>query len=299
MAWSFYNSSGKLIDGVLDSSITNAKMVDDAIDSDEIVAGSIDNAHMSVNSIDSDQYVDGSIDLAHMSVNSIDSDQYVDASIDSAHIANDQIDSQHYAAGSIDLEHMASQSVDEDNLYISNAGSNGEFLSKSSNAGGLTWAAAGGAVTREGSNTTEATSTTTSVVDILTNTGLSIAATSPIQVWANHRRTSGSSDNNARAFAVNNTAVMGGRNMTTTADTAQDGCLLFILGARVTNYTHSFITLAANTIHVGSFLDYISGANSSSMTLSTINDLDIQGVTYHSAVTIGYDECHIYSNSTS
>ena len=36
---------------------------------------------------------------------------------------------------------MASQSVDEDNLYISNAGSNGQFLSKQSgNDGGLTWA---------------------------------------------------------------------------------------------------------------------------------------------------------------
>jgi len=57
-------------------------------------------------------------------------------------IANDAIDSQHYAAGSIDLEHMSSQSVDEDNLHISNAGNNGEFLSKQSgNAGGLTWAA--------------------------------------------------------------------------------------------------------------------------------------------------------------
>jgi len=80
-----------------------------------------------------------------MWMNSIDSDQYVDGSIDSAHIANDQIDSQHYAAGSVDLEHMASESVDEDNLYISNAGNNGEFLSKQSgNNGGLTWAAAGG-----------------------------------------------------------------------------------------------------------------------------------------------------------
>ena len=95
---------------------------------------------MSANSIDSDQYVDGSIDLAHMSANSIDSDQYVDASINTAHIANDQIDSQHYAAGSIDLEHMSSQSVDEDNLYISNAGSNGQVLTKrSGNNGGLTW----------------------------------------------------------------------------------------------------------------------------------------------------------------
>jgi hypothetical protein len=40
---------------------------------------------------------------------------------------------------------MSSQSVDEDNLYISNSGSNGQFLSKQSgNNGGLTWADAGG-----------------------------------------------------------------------------------------------------------------------------------------------------------
>ena len=88
---------------------------------------------------------DGTIALADMAVNSIDSDQYVDGSIDNAHIADDAIDSEHYAAGSIDLEHMSSQSVDEDNLHISNAGSNGQFLSKQSgDAGGLTWAEAGG-----------------------------------------------------------------------------------------------------------------------------------------------------------
>jgi len=51
---------------------------------------------------------------------------------------------QSVADGSITLVKMASQSVDEDNLYISNAGSNGQFLSKQSgNNGGLTWAAAG------------------------------------------------------------------------------------------------------------------------------------------------------------
>ena len=38
---------------------------------------------------------------------------------------------------------MSSQSVDEDNLYISNSGSNGQYLQKQSgNNGGLTWAAA-------------------------------------------------------------------------------------------------------------------------------------------------------------
>ena len=62
-----------------------------------------------------------------------------------AKIADDAIDSEHYTDGSIDLAHMSSESVDEDNLHISNAGSNGQFLSKQSgNAGGLTWAAAGG-----------------------------------------------------------------------------------------------------------------------------------------------------------
>ncbi len=68
---------------------------------------------------------DGSIVAAKMAANSVDSDSYVD--------------------GSIDLAHMSSESVDEDNLHISNAGSNDQFLQKQSgNAGGLTWAAAGG-----------------------------------------------------------------------------------------------------------------------------------------------------------
>ena len=68
-----------------------------------------------------------------------------DNSVSAAKIPNDALDSQHYAAASIDLEHMSSQSVDEDNLHISNAGTNGQFLSKQSgNAGGLTWADAGG-----------------------------------------------------------------------------------------------------------------------------------------------------------
>jgi len=83
------------------------------------------------NSIDSDHYVDGSIDTAHFSADCITADE----------IGDNIINSEHYAAGSIDLEHMSSESVDEDNLYISNSGSNGQFLSKQSgNNGGLTWA---------------------------------------------------------------------------------------------------------------------------------------------------------------
>jgi len=71
--------------------VTNAMIVDNAINSEHYTDGSIDLAHMSVNSIDSDQYVDGSIDLVHMSAESIDSDQYVNASIDNAHLADDAV----------------------------------------------------------------------------------------------------------------------------------------------------------------------------------------------------------------
>ena len=161
-------TSAKLADNAVDSehytdgSIDNAHIADDAIDSEHYADGSIDNAHIADDAIDSEHYADGSIDNAHIADNAIDSEHYADGSIDTAHyaagsvdatalgadavtaakIGDNIIDSEHYAAGSIDLEHMSSESVDEDNLYISNSGSNGNFLQKQSgNSGGLTWAA--------------------------------------------------------------------------------------------------------------------------------------------------------------
>ena len=142
--------------------ITGAKLADNAVDSEHYTDGSIDNAHIADDAIDSEHYADGSIDNAHIADDAIDSEHYVDGSIDTAHyaagsvdatalgadavtaakIGDNIIDSEHYAAGSIDLEHMSSESVDEDNLYISNSGSDGNFLQKQSgNSGGLTWAA--------------------------------------------------------------------------------------------------------------------------------------------------------------
>ena len=65
------------------------------------------------------------------------------AALTSGSISSGAVNSDQVATGAIDLAHMSSQSVDADNLHISNAGSNGQFLSKQSgDAGGLTWAAA-------------------------------------------------------------------------------------------------------------------------------------------------------------
>ena len=64
-----------------------------------------------------------------------------DNAINEDKIADDAIRTAHIEDGQIALAHMGSQSVDEDNLYISNTGNNGEFLSKQSgNNGVMTWA---------------------------------------------------------------------------------------------------------------------------------------------------------------
>ena len=65
-----------------------------------------------------------------------------DDAVTTAKIADDAVTTAKILDANVTLAKMASQSVDEDNLYISNAGNNGEFLSKQSgNNGGLTWAA--------------------------------------------------------------------------------------------------------------------------------------------------------------
>ena len=73
-----------------------------------------------------------------------------DEIVNGGHIIDDSIDSQHYADASIDSVHLADDAVtkakvadstvDEARLQISNAGTNGQFLSRQSgNTGGMTW----------------------------------------------------------------------------------------------------------------------------------------------------------------
>jgi hypothetical protein len=130
-----------------DDTVTGAKIVDNAIDSEHYTDGSIDTVHiandavetakiadlnvttaklaadvvtsakLADNAVDSEHYVDGSIDLVHMSADSVDSDQYVDGSIDLVHMSADSVDSNQYVDGSIDLVHMSADSVDS-NQYV-------------------------------------------------------------------------------------------------------------------------------------------------------------------------------------
>ena len=136
-----------------DDTVTGAKIVDNAINSEHYTDGSIDTAHIAADQItnakiaddqiDSEHYVDGSIDTAHIAADQITN----------AKIADDQIDSEHYVDGSIDTAHIADvnvtqgkiadQAINEAKMQISNGPTNGYLLSaQSGNTGGLTWAAA-------------------------------------------------------------------------------------------------------------------------------------------------------------
>ena len=70
-------------------------------------------------------------EVGSLSANSVDSDQYVDGSIDTVHIADVNV-----TQGKI-----ADQAINEAKLQVSNAPTNGYFLSaQSGNTGGMTWA---------------------------------------------------------------------------------------------------------------------------------------------------------------
>jgi len=146
---------------IADSAVTTAKIADSAVTTAKINADAVTNAKLADNSVDSEQYVDGSIDTAHiadsqitvakMAANSVDSAQYVDGSIDTANIAD----------ANVTQAKIAAQAINESKLQVSNAPTNGYFLSaQSGNTGGLTWAAASGGADLYAANPNSATDPT-------------------------------------------------------------------------------------------------------------------------------------------
>ncbi len=125
-------SSASIVGRLGTGSIVKAKLEADIIDGTKLADDAVNSEH----------YVDGSIDTAHIADAQVTHVKLANDCVDGDNIQDDVINSEHIAAGAVDLEHMSSESVDEDNLKISNSGSNGQFLQKQSgNAGGLTWAA--------------------------------------------------------------------------------------------------------------------------------------------------------------
>ena len=104
-----------------DDTVTGAKIVDNAIDSEHYTDGSIDTAHLAADvvtgakiaddAIDSEHYTDGSIDAAHIASNAVTTAKINADAVTGAKIADDALDSEHYTDGSIDTAHIADNQI--------------------------------------------------------------------------------------------------------------------------------------------------------------------------------------------
>ena len=114
-----------------DNTVTSAKIVD----------GTIVTADLADDAITTAKIADDAITSALIADDAIVTAAIADDAITSALIADDAITSALIADDAVVQAAIADEAVDEARLQISNAGSNGQFLSKQSgNTGGLTWA---------------------------------------------------------------------------------------------------------------------------------------------------------------
>ena len=100
--------------------ITNAKIADNALDSEHYTDGSIDADHLASSSVTTAKINSDAVTGAKIADDSIDSEHYVDGSIDTAHIADSQITSAKIADGTIVAGDLASDSVTTAKIAASN-----------------------------------------------------------------------------------------------------------------------------------------------------------------------------------
>ena len=167
------------------------------------------------------------------------------------------------------------------------------------------------AVTREGGQTSEGTSTSTSVADLITSSTLSVAVTEPYTLIGGGRRTSGAaSADNSLGMKENSTtiwtATVGETGVWRSEEPNENasGIFEYLVSPRVTNYVfgnmagqfQNFDTSGGRNAG-GSGLSSTSQA--AAHVTATITSIVITGIVANAAVTIGADELHVYSAAAS
>ena len=152
------------------------------------------------------------------------------------------------------------------------------------------------AIIREGGNTTEATTTSTSNVDVLSLASLTIAALEPFYSVASWRKTTGAADDIRCGIKFNATQLQANQNIGGTTDAVDNGCQYIESGARLTSYTggsiHKVTAFSTATI-------LNQAAVAAAAPTASITDLVFTGQVDNASITLGMDEGHAYSYATS
>ncbi len=168
-----------------------------------------------------------------------------------------------------------------------------------------------GGLTRVGGNTTEATTTSTTVVDLMSITVTAIVAAQPFQFQYNGRKTAGAADRVQVGLKLNTTVVTDpiiatvtntGYNASTT-NQAEDGMAIYHMPSRVTGYLRGGLLNVVNKASAGvagPLANTIASASvDAALITADITTIVLLGRSADALNTLGVDEAHVYAYATS
>jgi len=201
---------------------------------------------------------------------------------------------------------IGDDSIVEGKLDVSNAPTNGYFLqAQSGEGGGLTWAAAGGgAISFINSQTTEVTTTSTSVADLIAISSVSIATTIPVVGRNLHRKASGALNQGGCGLKVNSTIVASPASGNQTdvnmcggnggEDSVASGHAIWELSTIATNYDRAG-GVGQYTSKGSGFFGQRGVSKTGGRPNATATTFTINGLTTNASSLIGADEFKLYT----
>jgi hypothetical protein len=174
---------------------------------------------------------------------------------------------------------------------------------------GMKWGAVTSALSREGGQTTEATTTSTGGVDLLTASGLTIGATIPSEFSVGTRKTAGAADDAYWGLKLNSTVIWTGTTGSNfmhrgnSSNAAQSGMVEAKLLARASNYlwvitgTRTQRHSDGTDVSQGTPALLISSALENNIPNAEITSVIIRGQTNSASQTVGADELQVYSRT--
>jgi hypothetical protein len=162
-----------------------------------------------------------------------------------------------------------------------------------------TFQAASAAVARAGGQLSEATSTSTSTVDLLTASSLTIPAISPIYGSGNVRKSAGTTAQPFFGLKLNSTVTAAAALVMGEVNEAVDCQFRIQLPARLTNYEQGGNTTIAGSGASGAATRGLMEQVTANAPTAEITAVIIRGKTGNASTTIGADELNIYEMATS
>ena len=145
-----------------------------------------------------------------------------------------------------------------------------------------------------GSNTTEQTTTATTVVSIVTMAVTSIAAGTPILIVINWRKSAGAAAAVSIGLTLNTDEVNSGQTASTSTNQAESGTAVFVLGAREASYLRAMSGLGVTA--AGALNTWRALADTPTAAITTVI---IRGYTDSASVTLAIKDVRVYTLPTS